>query len=72
MRSACVVELLHVTVSDIKILSVCKKCFYGNCIAPTTILRFCVNARHCGPTGTKSGASCEVLCKCQALWSDWN
>jgi len=36
------------------------------------LVRFCVNARHCGRTGTKSGAFCEVLCKCQALWSDWN
>jgi len=24
-------------------------------------VRFCVTARHCGPTGTKSGASCEVF-----------
>jgi hypothetical protein len=36
MRSAGFVEL-HVTVSVIKILSVCQKIFYGKYVSPTTI-----------------------------------
>jgi hypothetical protein len=47
MHSVCVVEL-HVTVNNIKVLSVTQQCFYSKFMSPTTT-QITNNVEECGP-----------------------